>query len=196
MADLFRTERIPSTYNWAFSPAGQHMELGIAEMNLFIMLSALGLSHSIFGERLLPVGTLYDPFIERGLDALNHACYQDARFMLVATPAGVTLAPEGGAHQSIATPLIGIAQDGLASFEPAFVDELAVMMRWGFEHMQRSGETPAGDSTLLRDDNGGSTYLRLSTRTIDQPMRQMTAQLEQDIVSGAYWMRKPGPAVR
>lgn len=196
MADLFRTERIPSTYNWAFSPAGQHMELGIAEMNLFIMLSALGLSHSIFGERLLPVGTLYDPFIERGLDALNHACYQDARFMLVATPAGVTLAPEGGAHQSIATPLIGIAQDGLASFEPAFVDELAVMMRWGFEHMQRSGETPAGDTTLLRDDNGGSTYLRLSTRTIDQPMRQMTAQLEQDIVSGAYWMRKPGPAVQ
>ncbi len=95
MADLFKTERIPSTYNWAFSPAGQHMELGIAEMNLFIMLSALGLSHSISGERLLPVGTLYDPFIERGLDALNHACYQDARFMLVATPAGVTLAPEG-----------------------------------------------------------------------------------------------------
>ncbi len=196
MADLFKTERIPSTYNWAFSPAGQHMELGIAEMNLFIMLSALGLSHSISGERLLPVGTLYDPFIERGLDALNHACYQDARFMLVATPAGVTLAPEGGAHQSIATPLIGMAQDGLASFEPAFVDELAVMMRWGFEHMQRSGEAAADNTTWLRDDNGGSTYLRLSTRTIDQPKRQMTPQLEQDIVNGAYWMRKPGPAAQ
>ncbi|MGF0524446.1 transketolase [Agrobacterium pusense] len=196
MADLFKTERIPSTYNWAFSPAGQHMELGIAEMNLFIMLSALGLSHSISGERLLPVGTLYDPFIKRGLDALNHACYQDARFMLVATPAGVTLAPEGGAHQSIATPLIGMAQDGLASFEPAFVDELAVMMRWGFEHMQRSGEAAADNTTWLRDDNGGSTYLRLSTRTIDQPKRQMTPQLEQDIVNGAYWMRKPGPAAQ
>ncbi|WP_374788683.1 transketolase [Brucella oryzae] len=196
MADLFKTERIPSTYNWAFSPAGQHMELGIAEMNLFIMLSALGLSHSISGERLLPVGTLYDPFIERGLDALNHACYQDARFMLVATPAGVTLAPEGGAHQSIATPLIGLAQDGLASFEPAFVDELAVMMRWGFEHMQRSGAAEADNTTWLRDDSGGSTYLRLSTRTIDQPKRQMTPQLEEDIVNGAYWMRRPGPAAQ
>ncbi|MBO1041364.1 transketolase-like TK C-terminal-containing protein [Brucella pituitosa] len=196
MADLFKTERIPSTYNWAFSPAGQHMELGIAEMNLFIMLSALGLSHSIFGERLLPVGTLYDPFIERGLDALNHACYQDARFMLVATPAGVTLAPEGGAHQSIATPLIGMAQDGLTSFEPAFVDELAVMMRWGFKHMQRSGEAAAENTTWLSDGSGGSTYLRLSTRTIDQPKRPMTPQLEHDLINGAYWMRKPGPAAQ
>ena len=102
MADTFKSERIPSTFNWEFSPKGQHIELGIAEMNLFILLSALGLSHSINGERLLPIGTLYDPFIARGLDALNYACYQDARFILVATPSGLTLAPEGGAHQSIA----------------------------------------------------------------------------------------------
>ena len=99
---------------------GQHIELGIAEMNLFILLSALGLSHTINGERLLPIGTLYDPFIARGLDALNYACYQDARFILVATPSGITLAGEGGAHQSIAEPLIGLAQDGLAAFEPAY----------------------------------------------------------------------------
>jgi len=94
MADLFKKERIPSTYSWEFSPEGQHFELGIAEANLFTMLSALGLSHSVFGERLLPIGTVYDPFIYRGADALNYACYQDARFMLVATPAGVTLAPK------------------------------------------------------------------------------------------------------
>jgi pyruvate dehydrogenase E1 component len=193
MADLFLAEKIPSTYNWTFSPDGQHMELGIAEMNLFIMLSALGLSHSIFGERLLPVGTLYDPFIERGLDALNYACYQDARFMVAATPSGITLAPEGGAHQSIATPLIGIAQDGLASFEPAFVDELAVMMRWAFEYMQRSGEQEPDETTWLRDATGGSVYLRLSTRSIEQPLREMTTTLRQDIINGAYWMRKPGP---
>jgi len=99
MADTFKSERIPSTSTWEFSPRGQHIELGIAEMNLFILLSALGLAHSIHGERLFPIGTLYDPFIERGLDALNYACYQDARFIVVATPSGVTLAPEGGAHQ-------------------------------------------------------------------------------------------------
>ena len=193
MADLFKAERIPSTYNWSFSPDGQHMELGIAEMNLFIMLSALGLSHSIFGERLLPVGTLYDPFIQRGLDALNYACYQDARFLLAATPSGVTLAPEGGAHQSIATPLIGMAQDGLASFEPAFVDELAVMMRWSFEYMQRSGESEPDELTWLRDATGGAVYLRLSTRSIEQPQRAMTPELERDIINGGYWMRRPGP---
>ena len=94
MTDTFKSERIPSTFNWEFSPKGQHLELGIAEMNLFIALSALGLSHSINGERLLPIGTLYDPFIARGLDALNYACYQDARFLLVATPSGLALAPE------------------------------------------------------------------------------------------------------
>ncbi len=191
-ADQFRKEKIPSTFNWDFSPKGQHIELGIAEMNLFILLSALGLSHSINGERLLPVGTLYDPFIERGLDALNYACYQDARFMVVATPAGVTLAPEGGAHQSIATPLIGMAQDGLASFEPAFVDELAVIMRWGFQHMQKDAQKDS-DSAQPGQEGGGSVYLRLSTRTIDQPQRQLTPELEANIADGAYWLRKPGP---
>ncbi len=90
----FRSEKIPSTFNWDFSPKGQHLELGIAEMNLFILMSALGpVARSINGVRLLPVGTLYDPFIERGLDALNYACYQDARFMVAATPSGITLAP-------------------------------------------------------------------------------------------------------
>lgn len=193
LADTFRQERIPSTFAWDFSPKGQHVELGIAEMNLFIMLSALGLAHSIHGERLLPVGTLYDPFIQRGLDALNYACYQDARFMLVATPSGVTLAPEGGAHQSIGTPLIGMAQDGLAAFEPAFVDELATIMRFGFDYMQRDGEGDPDEETWLRDETGGSVYLRLSTRSIDQPQRTMDAALAGDVINGGYWMRRPGP---
>ena len=193
MADTFRDERIASTQRWEFGPKGQHFELGIAEMNLFIMLSALGLSHSLFGRRLLPIGTLYDPFIQRGLDALNYACYQGARFLLVATPSGITLAPEGGAHQSIATPLIGIAQDGLAAFEPAFVDELAVIMRWAFDYMQRGGEAEASERNWLRDETGGSVYLRLSTRPIEQLRREMTPLLSQHIVDGAYWLRRPGP---
>lgn len=186
-ADLFKHEKIPSTYAWEFSPSGQHIELGIAEMNLFLLLSALGLSHDINGERLLPVGTVYDPFIQRGLDALNYACYQDARFMLAATPSGVTLGPEGGAHQSIATPLIGMGQPGLASFEPAFVDELAVIMRWGFEHMQRPARPDDGG------EPGGSVYLRLSTRALDQIPRVMTDALAADVAEGAYWLRPPGP---
>ena len=190
-ADLFRKEKIPSTFNWDFSPKGQHIELGIAESNLFLLMSALGLSSSINGVRLLPIATLYDPFISRALDQLNYACYQDARFMVAATPSGITLAPEGGAHQSIATPLIGIAQDGLAAFEPAFVDELAVIMGWGFAHMQRELNEEGDEQSGMR--SGGSVYLRLSTRSIDQPQRMMTPDLQKGITDGAYWLRKPGP---
>jgi pyruvate dehydrogenase E1 component len=193
LADTFKAERIPSTYNWEFGPSGQHLELGIAESNLMIMLSALGLSHSINGVRLLPVGTVYDPFIYRSADQLNYACYQDARFMLVATPSGITLAPEGGAHQSIGTPLIGMAQDGLCAFEPAFIDELAVIMRFGFDYMQRNGDGDPDETTWLRDQTGGSVYLRLSTRPLEQPVRAMTDGLANDIVQGAYWMRPPTP---
>ncbi|MGY0835084.1 transketolase [Azospirillum argentinense] len=193
LADLFKKERIPSTYTWDFSPDGQHFELGIAESNLFILLSALGLSHSLFGERLLPIGTVYDPFVMRAADQMNYACYQDARFLLVATPSGVTLAPEGGAHQSIATPLVGMAQDGLACFEPAFADELAVTMRWAFDYMQREGEGEPDERTWLRDETGGSVYLRLSSRVLEQPTRTMDAELENGIVQGAYWLRRPGP---
>jgi len=193
MADTFKSEHIPSTFTWEFSPQGQHIELGIAENNLFILLSALGLSHSINGERLLPIGTLYDPFIARGLDALNYACYQDARFIVVATPSGITLAGEGGAHQSIAEPLIGMAQDGLASFEPAYVDELAVILRWAFAYMQKDGDTKPSELNWLRDETGGSVYLRLSTRPVEQIERTMTGELAQQIVDGAYWLRKPGP---
>jgi pyruvate dehydrogenase E1 component len=193
IADTFRDERIPSTQKWKFSPEGQHFELGIAEMNLFLLLGAGGLSHSLFGKRLLPIGTVYDPFIARGLDALNYACYMDSRFLLVGTPSGITLAPEGGAHQSIGTPLIGMSQDGLASFEPAFLDELSIIMDWAFDYVQRDGDGNPDERTWLRDETGGSVYLRLSTRVLEQPRERRSDDLSQGIIDGAYWLRPPGP---
>jgi pyruvate dehydrogenase E1 component len=177
-SDVFRDRKLPSLQKWIHAPQGQHLELGIAENNLFLLLAALGLSEPIFGTRLLPVGTVYDPFIERGLDALNYACYQDARFLLVATPSGISLAPEGGAHQSVVTPLIGLGQPGLTLFEPAFIDELQAIMGWAFDHMQQ----PVG----------GSVYLRLSTRALEQPRRTLDPQLA---TQGAYWLREPGARV-
>jgi pyruvate dehydrogenase E1 component len=176
-ADIFRDQRLPSAQKWLLAPTGQHIELGIAENNLCLLLAALGLAEPVFGARVLPVGTLYDPFIARCLDALNYACYQDARFMLVATPSGISLAPEGGAHQSIFTPLIGMGQPGLTMFEPAFIDELQAMMVWGFAHMQAEA--------------GGSIYLRLSTRPLKQPSRTLTPELTADIIAGGYWLRPP-----
>jgi pyruvate dehydrogenase E1 component len=193
IADTFRDEKVPSAQKWRFSQSGQHIELGIAEMNLFLLLGAAGLSHSLFGARLLPIGTLYDPFISRGLDALNYACYQDARFLLVATPSGVTLAPEGGAHQSIAAPLIGLSQDGLASFEPAYADELSIIMDWAFDYMQREGKGDRAAASWLREETGGSVYLRLTTRTLEQPARPITPDLAKAVIDGGYWWREPGP---
>lgn len=176
--DAFSEQKIPSPQKWVVSPAGQHIELGIAENNLFTLLAALGLSGPLFGQRLLPIGTIYDTFISRGLDALNYACYQDARFILVATPSGVTLASEGGAHQSVFTPLIGLGQPGLTMFEPAFVDELAEIMRWSLEHIQA--------------DAGGAVYLRLSTRPLDQPKRELSDEMRRQITDGGYWLIPPG----
>lgn len=176
MADVFRAANIPSAQKWAANAAGQHIELGIAETNFFLALTSLGLAAPHFGTRLFPVGTVYDPFIARGLDALNYGCYSDARFLLVGTPSGLTLGPEGGAHQSINTPLIGMGQPNLTYFEPAYADELALMMRWAFDHMQQPG--------------GSSVYLRLSTRTIPQPERADDAW-EADALKGAYWVKKP-----
>ena len=176
LADVFRAAKIPSAQKWAAHGAGQHIELGIAENNFFLMLTSLGLAAPHFGTRLIPVGTVYDPFIARGLDALNYGCYSDARFLLVGTPSGLTLGPEGGAHQSINTPLIGMGQPSLAYFEPAYADEVALMMRWAFDYIQQP--------------KGSSVYLRLSTRVIPQ-MERLNDDWQDDALKGGYWLRQP-----
>jgi len=177
--DVFRDAKLASAQRWGMAPAGQHIELGIAEQNLFLLLGAAGLAPALHGARLLPIGTVYDPFVNRGLDALIYACYQDARFLLISTPSGLTLAPEGGQHQSINTPLIGIAADRLASYEPAHVDELAILLRHAFVHMQRP--------------EGSAVWLRLSTRQIAQKPRMLDPQA---VIAGAHWVVPPTPGAR
>jgi pyruvate dehydrogenase E1 component len=176
VADVFAAAKIPTAQKWAAHGAGQHIELGIAENNLFLMLAAAGLAGPIFGTKLMPIGTVYDPFIARGLDALNYATYMDARFLLVATPSGVTLGPEGGAHQSISSPLVGIGQPGLTYYEPAFADELAAIMGRAFGRMQAP--------------DGGSTYIRLTTRSIAQPVRE-DGRWRDGALAGGYWLKVP-----
>jgi pyruvate dehydrogenase E1 component len=177
--DVFRDAKLASAQRWGMSPKGQHVELGIAEQNLFLLLGAAGLTHALTGARLLPIGTVYDPFVNRGLDALIYACYQDARFLLVSTPSGITLAPEGGQHQSINTPLIGMAADRLASFEPTHVDELAILLRHAFVHMQAP--------------EGSAVWLRLSTRQLAQPDRKVDPAA---VIAGGHWVVPPAPGAR
>ena len=147
----------PQAMQWKESTAGQHVELGIAEHNLFLALGAFGLSRELSGVPLLPIGTLYDPFVTRGLDALYHALYAGGKFIVVATPSGVSLSPEGGAHQSVITPGIGVALPAIAYYEPAF----ALEVEWILLDALRS---------LLDRERGESLYLRLSTRPVDQSL--------------------------
>jgi len=170
---------------WKQTAAGHHIELGISEMNLFLMLHALGLGHELHGQHLVPIGTVYDPFVCRGLDALIYALYNGARFIVVGTPAGITLAPEGGAHQSSITPSIGLELPGLTYAEPAYSRALDWLLCDGV--------------TQLADDDGKSLYVRLSTRPIDQApfdaalLRLGEQQLREDVLKGGYRLHEsPG----
>jgi pyruvate dehydrogenase E1 component len=161
---------------WRESPAGRHVELGIAEHNLFLLLGALGLTAELSGTTLLPIGTLYDPFVLRGLDALYHALYAGGRFVVAATPSGVTLAPEGGAHQSVITPSIGVALPAIAYFEPAFAREVEWILLDGL--------------AAIAAREGESLYLRLSTRPVDQAQAPAPSAEYRDAVRrGGYRLR-------
>jgi pyruvate dehydrogenase E1 component len=148
----------PQVVQWTESPEGQHIELGIAEHNLFLALGAFGLTAELSGRTLLPIGTLYDPFVSRGLDALYHALYAGGRFIVAATPSGVSLSPEGGAHQSVITPGIGIALPAIAYYEPAFAQEV----EWILLDVLRG--------LIEREPDAESLYLRLSTRPVEQSL--------------------------
>ena len=167
---------VTSLLRWQETASGQHVELGIAENNFYLALTMLGLSYEFNGELLLPVGTVYDPFVARGLDALNYATYVGAKFLFAGTPSGLTLSREGGAHQSIYTPLVGMGMPGLIYYEPAYAAELECMMCWGLRQ-------------LADRENGQSLYLRLSTRPITQAVRHSTPEWRRQVLSGGYWLR-------
>ena len=181
LPDFIGEERL---LRWQQRPTGQHIELGISEMNLFLALHALGLGHDLHGEHLLPIGTVYDPFVCRGLDALIYGLYSGSRFVVIGTPAGVTLAPEGGAHQSSITPSIGLELPNLTYSEPAYATALDWLLCDGLRQ--------------LADPGGTSTYLRLSTRPVDQTPfgavieRLGEESLRRDVLAGAYRLREPG----
>ena len=137
---------------WAEGPTGQHIELGISEMNLFLLLGQLGLSWDLSGQPLLPVGTVYDPFVCRGLDAFIHAVYSGSRFVVAGTPSGVTLAPEGGAHQSTITASIGLELPGVTFIEPAYAARarLAAVRRVRPDRRRSAGGAHGGSARRRR----------------------------------------------
>ena len=182
--DWFADDR-QTLVKWREHEHGQHVELGIAEVNLVGLLSELGATWSRVGEALLPVGTIYDPFVARALEPWSFGMYAGGQSILVGTPSGVTLAPEGGAHQSISTPSIGIEQPECIAWEPAFGQDL----EWTFLHaLSRLGQ-----------QGGTSSYFRLTTRPIDQGLLQLptapedSVQRRVDVLAGGYRLQDGGP---
>jgi pyruvate dehydrogenase E1 component len=179
--DWFADDR-ESPLHWREKQSGQHIELGIAETNLAGLLGELGATWSRWGQPLLPIGVLYDPFVERALEPWSFGIYAGGQSILVGTPSGVSLAPEGGAHQSITTPSIGIEQPGCVSYEPAF----AIDTEW----------TLLACLARLGRPDGTSAYLRLSTRPVDQALAAVPADpaareaRRRQAVAGAYRLRR------
>ncbi|MGC2652169.1 MAG: pyruvate dehydrogenase [Mycobacterium sp.] len=167
--------------HWRERPTGQHMELGIAEVNLVGLMGELGATWSRWSQPLFPIGVLYDPFVERALEPWSYGIYAGGQSILVGTPAGVSLAAEGGAHQSIKTPSIGLEQPGCVGYEPAF----AIEVEWTLlESMSRLGRP-----------DGSSSYLRLSTRPVDQTLAAVPTdpaareRRRRQVLAGAYTLR-------
>ncbi len=156
-ADFFALQQVQRLLKWEESPSGRHIELGISENNLMLLLAAFGVSKELCGVRICPIGTLYDTFISRCLDALRYAVYNGGRFIVVATPSGVSLAPEGGAHQSILPPAIALGMPGLEAYEPTFAVEVEWLLLSAIRRVLGEGECPA-------------FYLRLSTKPVDQSL--------------------------
>lgn len=172
---------------WTESPAGQHIELGISEMNLFLLLGQLGLSWDLSDQPLLPVGTLYDPFVLRGLDAFVYAAYNGARFVVAGTPSGVTLAPEGGAHQSTITASVGLELPNTTLIEPAYAAALDWLLCDALAHVADPGRADA-----VGQAQDGCYYFRLTTRPLDQApfddarARIGDATMRRQVLAGAY----------
>jgi pyruvate dehydrogenase E1 component len=166
---------------WRESDHGQHVELGIAEVNLVGLLGELGATWSREGRPLLPVGTIYDPFVTRAHEPWSFGIYAGGQSILVGTPSGVTLGPEGGAHQSVVTPSIGIEQPGCVAWEPAFTQDF----EWCF--LRALGG--------LGREGGSSAYFRLSTRPVDQALAAVPEdpgereQRRRDVLAGGYRVR-------
>ncbi|HET6447971.1 MAG TPA: pyruvate dehydrogenase, partial [Conexibacter sp.] len=171
---------------WRESAHGQHVELGIAEVNLVSLLGELGATWSRDGQPLLPIGTLYDPFVTRALEPWSYGMYAGGQSILVGTPSGVTLAPEGGAHQSIVTPSIGIEQPRCIAWEPAFGQDLEWALLDALSRLGRPG--------------GMNAYFRLSTRPLDQELAALPEdpagreQRRRQSLAGGYALRRADSA--
>ncbi len=185
--ELQRTWSTDDALQWKEGPSGHHIPLGISEMNLFLLLGQLGLAWDLSSQPLLSIGTVYDPFVLRGLDAFVYATYSGSRFIIAGTPSGITLAPEGGAHQSTITPSVGLELPGVTFIEPAYAQGLDWLLCDALASIGDASPQAAG-----QDAQHGAFYFRLTTRPLDQAPFELARQrlgdaiLRRQVIAGAY----------
>lgn len=167
---------VETLLQWNEGPQGQHIELGIAEHNFYLALAMLGLAPEMQGEMLWPIGTIYDPFVERGLDALKYGTYAQSKFIFAGTPSGLSLCREAGAHQSFLTPLLGIGVPNMLFYEPAYAAELEVVLCWALRQ-------------LADRQQAESVYIRLTTKALRQQEAPGTVAWRRQVLAGGYWLR-------
>jgi pyruvate dehydrogenase E1 component len=127
----------------------------IAEGNVMSCVGSFGRMRDQIGVPFIPLMTVYDFFVKRALDQFFYNLYWKSSFILVGTPSGVTLSPEGAQHGWKSD--IQIPQQ--ITWEPAFCVELDWIMS---DAIRRH----------LTYDNEGRTgvFIRGVTRGLDQKL--------------------------
>jgi pyruvate dehydrogenase E1 component len=115
--ERLRPELAPTDEAWT-----RHIRFEIAEANCMSAVGSFGKMDHVAGIPFLPMMTVYDFFIKRALDQLYYDLYWNSSFVLVGTPSGITLAPEGAQHSWKSD----IQIPNLITWEPAF----AIEMEW------------------------------------------------------------------
>ncbi len=129
------------------------LRFDIAEANVMSCLGSYGRMRDVLGIPLMPLMTVYDFFVKRAHDQFFYDLYWKSSFILVGTPSGVTLSPEGAQH--------GWKSDfqipNQVTWEPMYCQELDWIM---CDALKRH---------LLNDNEGrNGVFIRGVTRGIDQ----------------------------
>jgi pyruvate dehydrogenase E1 component len=158
----------------------RHIRFEIAEANCMTAVGAFGKLGYSLGLPYLPIMTVYDFFIKRAFDQLYYNAYWGSTFMVIGTPSGVTLAPEGAQHSW----KNDIQMPNIITWEPAYGVEVDWIVA---ETVRRhaAGDDKGRSGVVLRCVTRGLPQKELLTRlrrhrrnkTSDQEIRPAQVEL-------------------
>ncbi|MGI4849350.1 MAG: alpha-ketoglutarate dehydrogenase [Janthinobacterium lividum] len=134
---LYEPEDIGSILSYREARDGQILEEGISEAGAISSWTAAATSYSVHGLPMLPFYIYYSMFgFQRIGDLIWAAADQRARgFLIGATSGRTTLAGEGLQHQDGSSLLVAATVPNCISYDPAYANELAVIVQEGMRRM-------------------------------------------------------------